>query len=58
MLLECDLCGNAFSRIMKVPCAYYIEVDGDKFTFIMPNDETAYRNICLNCIIGNSEKEI
>lgn len=58
MLLECDFCGNAYSQIMKVPCGYYIEKNGDKYTFIMPNDETAYRNVCFKCLLASSEKEL
>lgn len=57
MLLICEMCGSKNFSIMKIPCGYYIDKWSDNtLTFTMPNDEEAYRNICLACITG--EKEI
>jgi hypothetical protein len=51
MLLQCEICQTKVSEIAKVPCGYYFEKeDGKPLLFIMPNDETAYRDICLSCL--------
>ena len=57
MLLICDLCDKKVSQLAKIPCGFYIEKTGDQFTFIMPNDELGYRNICARCILQECEKE-
>ena len=56
MLLMCDLCGIAYNKIAKLPVGFFVEMHGDKYIFIMPLDERAYRNICLKCIFANSEE--
>jgi hypothetical protein len=57
MLMICEMCGKKNRAIMKIPCGYYIDhFEGKGLMFTMPNDEEAYRNICLKCITG--EKEI
>jgi hypothetical protein len=52
MLLECVVCHNHFSQLAKIPCGYYIEKGNDKTVFIMPVDETSYRNICAVCLLS------
>ena len=56
MLLICEMCGEANNSIMKMPCGYYIDYSDGQAILTLPNDEEAYRNICLACITG--EKEI
>jgi hypothetical protein len=51
----CDSCGKALMKIFKLPCAYYIEKHGEQLTLVMPIDEEAYSNICLECISGEKE---
>jgi hypothetical protein len=53
--LICEMCGNANTSLMKIPCGYYIDHWEGKILFTMPNDEEAYRNICLECILGEKE---
>lgn len=51
MLLQCDICHVKVSQCAKIPCGFYIEKQEDGTTlFIMPTDETAYRDICVNCL--------
>lgn len=60
MLLQCDICQKVFSELAKIPCGFFIERKADEVFFIMPNDEEAYRNICLSCLStqhGNEEHE-
>jgi hypothetical protein len=39
--------------IAKVPCGFFIEKDkGGNFTFVMPQDEECYRNICIGCLFN------
>lgn len=60
MLLQCDICQNVFSELSKIPCGFFIERNANGVFFIMPNDEEAYRNICLRCLLqqhGNEDIE-
>jgi hypothetical protein len=51
MLLQCDICQLKLTACAKVPCGFYIEKQDDgTILFVMPTDETAYRDICLDCL--------
>jgi hypothetical protein len=53
MLLQCELCQTICMDIAKVPCGFFIEKDkGGNFTFVMPQDEECYRNICIGCLFN------
>jgi hypothetical protein len=56
MLLICEICGKAITSVMKVPCGYYIdETEDGRYVYTMPTDSESYRNICLECILGETE---
>lgn len=56
MLLICEMCGNANSALLKIPCGYYIDdLEEKTLIFTMPRDFEAYRNICVECILGEKE---
>jgi hypothetical protein len=58
MLLQCEICNAKVSQLMKVPCGFYLEISSSNvLTFVMPLDETAYRNLCLDCLFQNLEGE-
>ena len=47
----CDSCGYSRNEIAKVPCAYFVNKNLDgTYSFIAPNDESKYMNICLDCL--------
>lgn len=52
MLLQCEICHNKKSEIAKIPCGYYLDkYDNGELIFIMPTDEEAYRDVCLDCLL-------
>jgi hypothetical protein len=58
MLLECENCGKQCKSLAKIPCGFYIEVWEEKLAFTMPQAKEAYSSLCLDCIIGENEKEL
>lgn len=58
MLLICDKCKRGFKQIMKIPCGFYIEEENDKYIFVIPEDESVYCNVCLDCVLLGYEKEL
>ena len=56
MLLKCDGCDKIVRSCAKIPCAYLIESYNKKTHLIIPNDEMAYRNFCIQCLFEQSEE--
>ena len=57
MILQCDVCEESFSQIAKVPCTYVIEHLNKRVSLIIPNDGTAYQNVCLKCLFEQSKEQ-
>lgn len=51
MLLQCEMCQTKVKEIAKVPCGFSYEREGKNLVIIFPNNEDAYRNICLACLL-------
>lgn len=57
MLLQCETCLAKCSELAKIPCGFYLDrTEKGVLLFVQPNDETAYRDICLKCLLDLKEQ--